>query len=174
MLALRSQLNEAERVQKTAVITEKIIQCRYFSEAERIFCYIDFQGEAGTEGIIKEAWQLGKKVYAPRVSGDTMEFFEFHSFSELVPGAFGILEPQGRKAADSMETDLMVLPGVAFDRSRNRIGYGRGYYDRYLAARSGFYTIGAAFEMQIVDRIETEKTDIRADMLVTEKGIYEG
>lgn len=173
ILTLRSQLSETEREQKTAAITEKIIHCRYFQEAERIFCYIDFQGEAGTRRIIEEAWRLGKEVYAPRVSGDTMDFFEFDSYSELIPGTFGILEPSGREAAETSQKRLMILPGVAFDKSRNRIGYGGGYYDKYLAVHPEIQTIGIAFELQLVECIEAENTDVKVKMIVTEKGMYE-
>ena len=101
-----------------------------------------------------------------------MDFYEISSFSELGSGTFGIMEPTGERKAIFDEKGLMILPGAAFDRLGNRIGYGKGCYDRYLAAHGKIRTIGAAFEFQILDRIKPEKTDVRVDLLATEKGMY--
>lgn len=92
----------------------------------------------------------------------------------LSPGAMGILEPVPAvcPCADGEEQALIIMPGVAFDRKGNRIGYGGGYYDRYLQRHSAHITVAAAFEFQIFDEVPHEDTDIRPRMLVTEKGIY--
>ncbi len=79
-----------------------------------------------------EAWKLGKTVWVPKVHGETMDFYEITSFDELKPGAYGISSPMP-EYLHRQTTDLMIMPGVAFDTNRNRVGYGGGYYDRYLS-----------------------------------------
>ncbi len=174
ILKSRKEQAAADWESGTARITETVVSCRWFLEAEVIYCYLDFNGEVGTRRLIERAWQLGKAVLVPRVSGDTMQFCEINSFDSLEKGAFGIPEPQGVSAweekpgADDAK-GLVIVPGVAFDRKGNRVGYGKGYYDRYLAAHPGLHTIAIAFELQIVEDVEAEAQDIRLEMLVTEK-----
>ena len=172
VLKLRMDLGASEWECGTQAIAKRIKEHAWFAEAEMIFCYVDFRGEVGMRGLIEESWRAGKRVCVPRMDGERMDFYEISSFSELGPGAFGIMEPAGGRQAFYDEKGLMILPGIAFDRLGNRVGYGKGCYDRYLAAHRKIRTIGAAFEFQIVDRIKTEKTDVRVDLLATEKGMY--
>lgn len=179
ILDLRKKHKGEERAWKTDAVTELIRKHPWFLEAKAVYCYMDFGGEVGTRKLIEEAWRLKKQVYVPLVSGDTMEFYKITSFSELVPGAFGILEPTAAASdaddADAQELDckkLMIVPGVAFDKRKNRIGFGKGYYDRYLALHPEIHTIAAAYAFQIVDTIEAEETDIRMEMIATENGIF--
>ena len=105
-----------------------------------------------------------------------MEFYPVSSMNSLSEGAFGILEPSAKDVSASENAagkSLMLLPGVAFDKAGNRIGYGRGYYDRYLAGCPGISKIALAFEFQITDRIPAEHTDIKADLIITEKGVLQ-
>lgn len=178
MLDKRSRLSEREWKDKTDRITEKITGHPWFLEADALYCYVDFKGEVGTREIIERAWQSKKKVYVPAVSARNMEFYQIFSFLELEKGTYGILEPymRGRERKADIVRDgrvLIILPGAVFDEKRNRIGYGGGYYDRYLASCVNFrvHTIAAAFEFQVTEKIETEKTDISPELLVTERRI---
>ena len=101
-----------------------------------------------------------------------MIFFRIDGEEDLEPGYFGIREPkQGLSAADG-SNGLMIMPGVAFDRSRGRVGYGGGFYDRYLAAHPDLFTAAVAFEFQLFDQVPREETDILPRCLITEKQIY--
>lgn len=177
ILDLRKKHKNEERAWKTDAVTELIRKHPWFLEAKAVYCYMDFGGEVGTRKLTEEAWRLKKQVYVPLVSGDTMEFYKITSFSELAPGAFGILEPAASDTGDAGAQEsnckkLMIVPGVAFDKRKNRIGSGRGYYDRYLALHPEIHTIAAAYAFQIVDTIEAEETDIKMEMIATENGIF--
>lgn len=164
-------MSREAQAEKTCRITDTVIHHPWFLDASDLYCYIDFNHEVGTAAMIEEAWRRKKRVWVPRVNGEEMEFFLLDSFADLHPGAYGIREPDSLKHPDTSD-GFMIVPGVAFDRKRNRIGYGKGYYDRYLKMHPALRTAAVAFDLQIVDRIEAEEQDIRPDLLVTESGIY--
>ena len=97
---------------------------------------------------------------------------EITSFDELKPGAYGILEPDAGIPA-SADDGLMIMPGVAFDTNRNRVGYGGGYYDRYLESHPQLHTLALAFDMQVLFEVPAEEQDIKPQLLVTETNIYQ-
>lgn len=153
-------------------IRERVTRLPEFSQAEWIYVYIDCKNEVMTGEIIREALAQGKKVAAPRVEGREMRFYRITSREDLEPGYFGIREPrQGLPEAEAGQT-LMIMPGVAFDRQRRRIGYGGGFYDRYLAGHPGIRTAALAFEFQMFSQVPWEETDILPDRVITEKEIY--
>ncbi len=174
VLKKRRQYPADRRHVFSTCIAEKVMAHPYFMQADTVYCYVDFDGEVETRQIINEALARGKQLYVPRVHGDNMEFYPIKSLTELTKGTFGIPEPPVSEiredSYDSLRT-LMILPGVAFDVSRNRIGYGRGYYDRYLKKHGGFWTMALAFECQMVEKIPAEETDIRPQSLITETRI---
>ena len=120
---------------------------------------------------IEKALEMGKTGAVPRVEGDDMVYYEIKDFSTLKSGYFGIMEPDGGKVC-TREEGFLLVPGVAFDPARHRVGYGKGFYDRFLAAHPGFTTVAAAFEFQLFDAVPFEETDILPQMLVTEQKIY--
>ncbi len=169
---LRSRINADEWQAATEAIAEKIIGSDSFREATDLYCYMDFDGEVGTERIIDEAWRLGKDIWLPKVSGDEMRFYLVESEQHLVRGTFGILEPCGGCVQASGEDGLAIVPGIAFDRLHNRIGYGKGYYDRYLKAHPNLVKFGVAFDIQLVDKIPSEECDCKMDRIFTETVVY--
>ncbi len=174
MLSVRDSTEAAVWQRGTQEIERRATAHAWFLKAPAICCYVDFRGEAGTRGIIEESWRRGKKVFVPRVEGGQMEFFRLDGFEQLKAGAFGILEPEKRPGEDvgAFEAgSLMIVPGVAFDRERNRIGYGGGYYDRYLSVHHQLHTMALAFEYQILPEVPHDATDIKPDIIVTERRI---
>ncbi|MGN0332105.1 MAG: 5-formyltetrahydrofolate cyclo-ligase, partial [Lachnospiraceae bacterium] len=125
---IRNQLEPDVWQRATEKITSNVIQSDNFREATDVLCYINIEGEVGTRQIIEEAWRLGKNVWVPKVFGDDMEFFCIHSFLELEEGAFGVPEPTGNGEKADLSYGLIIVPGIAFDHMRNRIGYGKGFY----------------------------------------------
>ena len=109
------------------------------------------------------------RVVLPRVKGDDMEFYDYSS-ADMTVGAFGISEPQGEEAVGAQFIDLMVVPGVAFTEEGDRLGRGKGYYDRYLS-REGFraYCVGVCYEHQVVGELPVEPHDRRMDEVVSGK-----
>ena len=173
ILALRSQLSEAEWERKSLQIYQKVVNHPYFLEADVIYCYVDYRREVGTRAIIEEAWRRKKRVAVPRVEGDDMQFYYIRDFKDLTAGYKGILEPTGTFPAKE-EHALVLMPGAAFDKERNRIGYGKGYYDRFLELHKEYPTIALAFTLQIVESIPASDFDICPEILITEEAIYDG
>ena len=172
VLQKRGQLTDSEWAAKTAVICEKVLQHALFLGSDYIYCYVDYKREVGTRTIIETAWKMGKKVAVPVVCGEDMLFGYLTNWDELSEGYKGILEPGCFCPAEELNP-LVIMPGAAFDRRRNRIGYGKGYYDKFLGTHPHCKTLALAFELQIVDSVPAEPLDIRPEVLITEEHVYD-
>ncbi len=168
--AVRNAMDSDDRAQRSELICSRLSGLTEYEDARNICAYISKGNEVDTKLIIEKAWADGKHVYVPKVYGKEMHFIEISDYNELQTGSFGISEPVSDEYQD-VEDGLMFMPGVAFDRSRNRIGFGGGYYDRYLAEHTGLVTVALAYEFQIVDKIDSEPTDIRPHIIVTESEV---
>ena len=153
-------------------IWQKLFSLPAFQESDWIYLYIDCKNEVMTDGIIEEAFRLGKKVAAPKVVGEDMIFYQISHPEDLEPGYFGIREPKTDLPVADGEDGLMIMPGVAFDNLRHRVGYGGGFYDRYLSKHTRHFTAALAFEFQMMSEVPVEPTDISPEIIVTEKEIY--
>lgn len=169
---IRRNIEAGEWQAATDIITGKVIESDSFREATDLYCYMNFDSEVETVRIMEEAWRLGKNVWLPKTFGDEMEFYLVHSMQELEKGNYGIMEPSGRSEKASGDDGLMIVPGVAFDLQHNRIGYGKGYYDRYLEKHPNLVTMGVAFDVQIVDKIPSDEFDHPLNMIMTESMCY--
>lgn len=175
MMTLRDQLSFDERKQLSGAICERLMKAEAWQACEKVFTYRSFRSEVDTDEIINRALEDGKRVYLPRVQGKTMDFFEIQALEGLILNRFQIPEPpfdEDRRYKEKQEdgyTNLMLLPGLAFDLQGSRIGYGAGYYDKYLALyeKKHFYKIALAYELQLVDKINALEFDIRADAILT-------
>lgn len=152
-------------------IIEKVLATDMYKNCETIYTYVAYKREVETKGLIQQAWKDGKKVAVPRVEGSVMNFYYITSLDQLENSDMGIPEPKPENPADD-EYALMVMPGVAFDRTMNRIGYGGGFYDRYLEEHPNLKRLAIAFEFQFVEGpLPTEPTDICPEMIITESCI---
>lgn len=149
------------------IICKKIISLEVFQQANTIYAYMDCRNEVMTAMVIEDAWRLGKKVAVPKVEGKEMNFYLIDSYDNLKLGNFQIREPENCPKAED-ENALMIMPGVAFDTNGHRIGYGGGYYDRYLAVHKQLKTAAVAFDFQMLENLPTEPTDILPQMILTE------
>ncbi len=148
-------------------------------EAENLLIYHDFRTEVITGDFIRELIREGKKkVFLPKVNGPVMDFYEVKDPKDLEAGYKGIREPSGKDGSllyrgEPEETkSVCIVPGSVFDRTCGRMGYGKGYYDRFLGEHPGLFRIGVAFEAQISDTlIPREEHDVIMDLVVTEKRI---
>lgn len=173
MKQLRADMTRTERFEKSMQIFEKLITVPEFKRADRIYTYVSMDNEIDTIMLIDYSLSLEKRVFVPRVSGKDMEFYEISDISELNPGYMGIYEPDiNGKEPDYSRTGFMCMPGLAFDRSYNRIGYGGGFYDRYLSVENKLYKAALAYEAQLLESIPAQDGDVRPDMIVTEENIY--
>ncbi len=148
-----------------------------FHRARQISLYNSDENEVDTEGLWQAARRQGKYVYYPRVTVDKqdVEFVRRHDNEPLIPGVFDLLVPPGEDILRSVaRTDLVLIPGVGFDRAGHRLGRGRGYYDRALrGVLAGALRVGLAHECQVVPHIPADPHDECVDYIVTEKRLIE-
>lgn len=164
----RQSLSNEEAAIKSITILNKLFETEQYKQAECVYCYIDFRNEVKTMPLIRKAILDGKRVAAPRISDKTMDFYYITGHADLEEGSFGIMEPVP-SCALAEETDaVLVMPGVAFDRENHRIGYGGGYYDRYLERENTHFKIALAYDFQIFEHVPYEEHDICPDMILSE------
>ncbi len=173
LLLKRRTLYKEECRLKSQEIARQLLDSPELASARTIHFYLATAAEVQTEEMIRGALRMKKRVVVPVVEPETnslvlSEWIDLRP-SQLQPGPYGILEPQPqyRKRVDPEEVDLWVIPGVAFDTTGNRLGFGGGYYDRLLSGTRG-KKIGVAFEFQIIDRLPVEPTDHPVDLIITE------
>lgn len=180
ILEKRMSLSLDEINGKSAIILQKLTALREYKESTLLFCYVDFRKEASTSEFIRQSLAMGKRVAVPIVenfnrSDTRMLASEIFSVEDdLEKGIYGILEPKKAliKIIEPEAFDLVVVPGVVFDTNKNRIGYGAGYYDRFLKlVRPDCRKIGICFDLQLVKKIPSEAFDIALDMIISENGI---
>lgn len=167
----RLLMSQKEVLEKSKEITKMVLELPEYQQADTIFCYVDFRNEVRTREIIEDAWKQNKKVAVPKVEGQVMNFYQVRRWTDLKEGYMKILESKEECVKIEVQTEdmLMIMPGVAFDEKCNRIGYGGGYYDRYLAERDEICKIALAFENQIYQELPCEEHDLKPDFVVTEK-----
>lgn len=169
MLEMRNRLNHPEIAKKSKTIQEFVIKSKEFESAKVVGTYYALGSEVTTELIIKRATILGKKIALPRVEEDKITFYELSSTKSLIRGRFGILEPQPYEQMNDI--DILIVPGIAFDKKGNRLGYGMGFYDRLLSCKRTF-SIGLAYSFQLLENLPHDKYDKRLNAIASEDGIY--
>lgn len=142
-----------------------------YKRAENIYVYVNYNQEVVTSDIISKSLKEGKKVFVPKVCGDNIKFYQIYSMKEdLTPGAYGILEPTTDRL-DEQRDGLLIMPGLAFDKGFHRLGYGGGYYDKYLALPNTHIKLALAYHFQILDCIVTDEFDQKVDMIITQNHV---
>lgn len=174
ILYRRKQLRPEERKKASVMLTERILGHQWYYLSEYLLGFFPYGSEPDICEILSDALRKGKKVYLPRVMGTEMEFFRVNSLQETAEGYKGIMEPAGdteRYVYDETKArcTLMLMPGVAFDSNRNRIGYGKGFYDRYLQEKAALQirTIAVAYQCQMVEQIPSEVQDVRPYQIIS-------
>lgn len=170
MLKERNDLTYEQWQEKSMKIQQRILSWKHYEKAESLFLYKGLGKEVSTDFILTKALKDGKKVFFPKVHGKELIFYEIRTIEEFLPGTYGILEPTTKKIAKKMP-DLVIMPCLAVDKERNRIGYGKGYYDRYLEKQKDLLTVALAFSFQMRDKVPVEEKDVALQFVVTEKCI---
>jgi 5-formyltetrahydrofolate cyclo-ligase len=163
------------------VICERFASLGEFAAARSVLAYLDVRSEVRTRHYLPTLLESGKRIAVPYCVNDILELFLLESMDELSVGMYKILEPKSElrdlpaKRVDVSEVDLIMVPGVAFDRRGGRMGHGFGYYDKLLEhARPDAPLVALAFECQLFPEIPTQAHDIFMDKIITEKTIYPG
>ena len=164
-LQLLAEQKEQDRLVKSRLIQKKLWARPEFIKAKTILFYASFGGEVATFEMIKEATQLKKKIALPIIVKDRKDILPtlVEHLDQLIDGLYGIKQPAFHpdRVVDPKDLGLIIVPGLAFDQSCNRLGRGAGYYDRFLAALpEGIPSLGLAFDFQVVDRLPLEAHDV--------------
>ena len=171
ILIIRNSLDKEVKEAMDDKIYNKLITSDLYIKAKNIFIYLSFGSEIQTNNIITKALRDGKEVYIPKVykKNKLMKAVRLKSFNDLKENSMGILEPiDDSNYIGKREIDLILVPGVVFDLNGNRIGYGGGYYDRYLQDIKEIRNkVVLAYDLQIVDSINPDIHDIAFDYIIT-------
>jgi 5-formyltetrahydrofolate cyclo-ligase len=169
MRELREAIPPDERARRSRAIGDRLFTLPEMGEAGTLLLFSSFGGEVDTSSMIERAHAEGRRVLLPYVDGEAMEAAEHAPGDELVPSSYGAGEPARREPADPQAIDAVIAPGLAFDRAGRRLGYGGGFYDRWLRrSRSDAVRIGICFAHQVVDRVPAGSSDERVRIVVTE------
>jgi len=176
LLQKRRDIDSAYRLKADEKIAELVADLKCYQDAKRVFLYASTAEETDTRLIREHALAEDKSIYYPRViSKGIMDFYRVNSFDqEMEKGYMGIMEPVF-KQGDSPETDadIIIIPGVGFDYEFNRLGYGGGFYDRYLLRLSNkAVRLAICYEAQRIKKMPAYPNDMKVDILITEKGIW--
>ena len=175
-LNLRSRMSKEEQEKKSQLIYEKIVSCEEYKNADKVFVYIDMGSEVKTKSLIKKAWQDKKTVAVPVTRKNRMMYFiRIKDFDNLIKTKFGTEEPTGEIDEQIFPDDktLFIVPGSVFDESKNRCGYGGGFYDTYIEKHNIKKPIGICYDFQVLKEIQTEQFDRKMFKIITEERIIE-
>ena len=173
------RLHQPDGERLSRLIFQRLVSLPQYASARAVLCYVSFRSEVGTREFIARLWAEGKQVVVPYCIAQRLELVCLRGFSDLDPGTLGILEPkaelreQSDRRVQVQELDLLVIPGLAFDRQCGRLGYGKGYFDRLLpGARPEALLAAVAFECQLFPAVPMQPYDVRVDAVVTEADVY--
>lgn len=175
-LAQRSLLSQSESLARSRLIQARVLQFPPYLHCGSVALYNPIQNEVETAEIRDHALGTGKEVFFPRCGlNDSLELIEIGSATEFSPGRFGILEPTGERRLESAlrKASVVFVPGVAFDASGNRLGRGKGWYDRLIKELNGVTWVALAYDFQIVGEVPAEEWDQRVNYVITERSVID-
>ncbi|MBP5687969.1 MAG: 5-formyltetrahydrofolate cyclo-ligase [Muribaculaceae bacterium] len=161
---LVAQMSVEEKMNEARCVFNHIENSDIFQNSMNIMLFASLPDEIPTHDII-ERWAENKNIYLPRVNGDDLDVIKYQP-GMLHKGSYDIMEPEGNNTVEPEVLDMIIVPGVAFDRLGNRLGRGKGFYDRFLA-QTNAVTIAVCFDCQLVEHIPTEPHDLPAQFIVT-------
>ena len=173
----KKELRRSIRERKRAMTEEEIVsrseklgvlfaQSEAYKNAKTIYGYLPYNQEVRTVPMLEQALKDGKKVAVPKVYGDEMKFLYLDDLTKVSKGYAGIPEPLADGPVADDETALVLMPGLAFDPQGHRIGYGGGFYDKFLAAEPNHPTLALCYEFQLLPELDTEEHDIPVDTVL--------
>lgn len=152
------------------IIVKYLLSATEYANCDTLFCYVSFNQEVNTKFLLEQAFKE-KEVAVPKIVNDEMKFYYITSYKELQPGNYGILEPVSSREAIPIKTknNLCIVPGLAFDNEKNRIGYGKGYYDTFFHKYKEIPILknAIAFDFQVLDKIPADNHDEKMDLIIT-------
>ncbi|MBO7489549.1 MAG: 5-formyltetrahydrofolate cyclo-ligase [Bacteroidales bacterium] len=166
--AAKKAVSLEEKIRRSQPIMQQVEQLDSFQNADTVLLYWSMDDEVYTHDFVMR-WYKEKTILLPCVNGDDLLLRRYTGSDSMQPGPqFGIPEPVGPVFEDIEHVQMIVVPGVAFDRNRNRMGRGRGFYDRLLKSTPNAVKVGVAFSFQLFDTIPTEPFDVPMDVVISE------
>ena len=159
-------MTEAEIVAASQRLAELFVASEAYRQAKTIYGYLPYNQEVRTVPMLQQALADGKRVAVPKCYGDEMRFIYLEDLSQVEKGYCGIPEPLADGPMAEDKEALVLMPGLAFDREGHRIGYGGGFYDRFLAEEPNHPTLALCYDFQIVENLPTEEYDIPVDLVL--------
>ena len=159
-------MTEAEILQKSEDLTRQFLATPLYRQAKTLYGYLPYNQEVRTVPILAQALADGKQVAVPKVYGDTMRFILLPDLTKVAKGYSNIPEPIDDEPVANDETALVLMPGLAFDPQGNRMGYGGGFYDKFLEAEPGHPTVALCYDFQMLPQLDTEAHDIPVDLVL--------
>ena len=170
MLARRLELSPQDAETSADIIAKRLSIFLNYRNAKTVMCYTPIKGEVNTMPIVKMCLDDGKRVVLPVIDNGVIRPCVFTSYDNLSNGKFNILEPSEKDYVSPLEIDLVCVPGLAFNQGKYRIGFGGGYYDRFLPELSeDCFKVGIAYDFQVVKVLPIEIHDVILDMIITDK-----
>lgn len=167
--AKKSALTSEQIEARSAILAERLFDTPQYRDCKSLYAYLSFNQEVRTDPIIERAWSDGKRVAVPKVTGKEMVFIWIDSFEALGPGYYGITEPiENGPVADDRHA-LVLMPGLAFDPEGHRVGYGGGFYDRFLEAEPEHPLVALCYDFQMFEHLDVEAHDIPVDVVITDQ-----
>ena len=160
---IRKNIKDKEK--QDCIIFNKVINLEEYKQSDLILTYVSLKDEVDTIELVKYSLEQDKKVAVPKCEGENITFYYINSLKDLEKGKFGILEPKTNERVKNFDNSICIIPGVTFDKQNNRIGYGRGFYDRFLENYKGT-KIGLTYKECICDKIDNEINDIKMDKVI--------
>ena len=171
--ALRKEIREQKRamtpeqiVAASEELAKQFFASGLYRQAKSVYGYLPYNQEVRTVPILEQALRDGKRVAIPKCYGEEMRFIYMEDLSAVEKSSCGIPEPIADEPVATDETALVLMPGLAFDPAGHRIGYGGGFYDKYLSAQPGHPTVALCFDFQMLPALETEEFDIPVDLVL--------
>lgn len=162
----KQAMTETEILEKSRTLTDKFLKTKEYADASTVYGYLSYNQEVRTESILRQALMEGKRVAVPKVFGDEMEFIYITDMEQIAMGYKGIPEPVADTPIAKDATALVLMPGIAFDNKGGRIGYGGGFYDKYLSREPNHTKVALCYDFQIVDTLPMEEFDIPVDLVI--------
>lgn len=159
-------MTEAEIESRSETLAELLYASEAYQKAETIYGYLPYNQEVRTTPMLEQALRDGKRVAVPKVFGEEMKFLYLEDLTQVAKGYAGIPEPIADGPVAEDKTALVLMPGLAFDPQGHRIGYGGGFYDKFLAAEPNHPTLALCYDFQLLPELETEEHDIPVDTVL--------
>ncbi|MCR5250908.1 MAG: 5-formyltetrahydrofolate cyclo-ligase [Lachnospiraceae bacterium] len=170
-LKRRDHQTETERKERSAAIAKAVFSIELVVQAEDLLLYADFGSEVQTEQIFNTARRMRKRIYYPKVEGNELSFYRVEDLSELRVGFKGIQEPfmLRHTGGDWIYAAVAIVPATVLGRDGYRLGYGRGFYDRFLSRYPSIFKLGIGYQVQLAEKVPHDSRDVRLNGIITEE-----